>query len=700
LYDDQTFTRFELELLHTPILQRLYNLKQLGFTDRIYPDAIHSRFNHILGATEVAERMGQKLIAWLTLHKGQEFAYFDIKSQGETKITAGDIATQLKDRVPALRLMAVLHDLTHAAFGHTLEDEVNVFDEKHDDPRRQRRFFDALVAQLLYLWCTEQRLQRFEATVLEELSELTLSSGHKREIGWAEELQQYLRDDKGQLAALAEHMQNLELAFQLLLHLDFAHNADDSPQEHLGELLASKALEAVGGPPSRRDFVLHRDMFLLDLVGNTICADLLDYARRDADNAGLKIQFDDRFLRYLCITSVNDDLSPDRKRCIRTAIQIFTDKMRYDVLSEMSGILKARYLINERVLFHPTKCAAGAMLGTAVQLLGLRDLPDWMQVLGDQEFLRALMVIARNLEASVPAMGAPWPAKPQPWKDVIRASWSLDSRMAAVLERAIAWIVPATPGSQPLSESDAGQVLSRARAARNVIWRLTARRFPKPAYRLRQVHHTGGATDEEIAETYSRPKDRYFLERKIEEVCNLPMGSIFVHCPRRKTSLKVAEVLVVGSDLSRAAQLRNLTRVSPEGLEPYEHEIVAVQDMYRSIWQFHGYLDFAFWDKQPIVEWAFERELKFLNDRLLSEELANENHGAYGLLAGSLRDEIPPVWLTSVIKRVDEEVPTRMRRGGEADLTSKLKTIIREVLAEVGGDSKAQLDLPGIDHTK
>jgi len=71
--------------------------------------------------------------------------------------------------------------------------------------------------------------------------------------------------------------------------------------------------------------------------------------------------------------------------------------MRYDVLSEMSGILKARYVINERVLFHPTKCAAGAVLGTAVQLLGLSELPARIQVLGDQEFLSELARIATHL---------------------------------------------------------------------------------------------------------------------------------------------------------------------------------------------------------------------------------------------------------------------------------------------------------------
>ena len=42
LYGDQKFSHFELEIVHSPLLQRLYGLKQLGFADRVYPDAIHS----------------------------------------------------------------------------------------------------------------------------------------------------------------------------------------------------------------------------------------------------------------------------------------------------------------------------------------------------------------------------------------------------------------------------------------------------------------------------------------------------------------------------------------------------------------------------------------------------------------------------------------------------------------------------------
>jgi hypothetical protein len=250
-----------------------------------------------------------------------------------------------------------------------------------------------------------------------------------------------------------------------------------------------------------------------------------------------------------------------------------------------------------------------------------------------------------------------------------------------------------------ITEDDINELMLRGRGARSVIWRLRSRRFPKLAYRLRTAHHTGGATDTTIADIYSRPADRYALERKIEHICSLPMGSIFIHCPKRKTSMKVAEVLVVGADLSKAAQLRNLTQVSPEGLAPYEQEIRAVQDMYLSIWQFHAYLDVAFWDKQPVVEWALEREVGFPNDELLELELSRDRHGAYAVLAGALRDDIAPRCLPAVITRVDEEAVARKRLGQGEHLESRLLDIIREVMEEENKKIDAQLELPGVDST-
>lgn len=696
LYGDQRFSRFELEILHTPILQRLYNLKQLGYADRVFPDAIHARFNHVLGVTGVVEQMVWHLVKWLTNWPTETFAYAVPSVDGWTTshITAHDLAELLENRMPSLRLMGLLHDLTHAAYGHTLEDEVSVFTQKHDNPERQTHFFDALTAQLIYLWCTEERLHRFDAAILEDLSQLHLSARRKREIEWTQELVARLNPEHRSL--LANHLRELEFAFRLLQRIDFVHHAEQASIPDSPKLLISDLAGLVESSIVELPLVIHRDMFMVDIVGNTICADLLDYARRDADNAGLHVQYDDRFLRYLCVVSVEGGLSPTKQVCIRTAIQIFTDKMRYDVLSEMSGILKARYLLNERVLLHPTKCAAGAMLGTAVQLLGLRDLPSWMQVLGDQEFWRSLNLLSGDLEALCSAFANPSASSVEtPWPERVKALWPANPKTTALIQNAIREVIPDATTKKSLSVDDLKTLLDRAQAARNVLWKLSSRRFPGLVYRLRNAHHTAGASDKTIAATYSKPDDRYLLERKVERLCNLPIGSIFVHCPTRKTSMKVAEALVVGAQLGLAAKLRDVTQVSPEGLEPYEREIKAIEDMYRSIWQFHAYLDASHWDKQPMVAWVLHEELGFPNDELLAKEFLKDADGPFHIIAGELRRQIPYARLPEIIARVDAEPVARMRGDSTQAMRDHLMTIIRSVLAEAHTGTQLNLDIDG-----
>jgi hypothetical protein len=482
-------------------------------------------------------------------------------------------------------------------------------------------------------------------------------------------------------------------AQRLLLNIEFAHGKP-GPQA-TDALLVTKIAATISAEIPAFDVELYRDIFMIDLVGNTICADLLDYARRDADHAGLRVQFDDRFLRYICVVSVEGDLAPGGKRCIRTAIQIFTDKMRHDVLSEMSGVLKARYLISERVLFHPTKCAAGAMLGTAVQFLGLRDLPGWMQVLGDDEFLHVL----NNLSSHLAYLATRLTAQPQlNWREVVRASWPADVKTADLVERAVCWILPAAakPDVKTLSSDDINLLTIRAVAAGNVMSRLTARRFAKLVYRLRAAQHSGGESDETLANDYANPVKRYALEREVERICNLPAGAVSVHCPNRKTSMKVAEVLVVGSNLNVVAKLAEVTKVSPEGLEPYQREINAIQDMYRSIWSFNAFLDPTHWEKWPVVAWTFERLLHFPSDKLLSDELAKDANGPYWLISADLRDEIAPAFLSEVVRGVDADATLRMRFGtGNRDSRDRLREIIRQVVAADRSEPQ-QMGLPGV----
>lgn len=84
------------DLIEHPYFQRLRRIKQLGLTDLIYPGAIHTRFNHGLGAMHL---MG-KVLESLRL-KGVEI------NNGEYE--ASQIAT-------------LLHDIGHGPFSHALEE--------------------------------------------------------------------------------------------------------------------------------------------------------------------------------------------------------------------------------------------------------------------------------------------------------------------------------------------------------------------------------------------------------------------------------------------------------------------------------------------------------------------------------------------------------------------------------------------------
>ncbi len=44
-------------LLQTPAVQRLRRIKQLGFSEFVYPGATHTRLSHVLGAMQMARRM-------------------------------------------------------------------------------------------------------------------------------------------------------------------------------------------------------------------------------------------------------------------------------------------------------------------------------------------------------------------------------------------------------------------------------------------------------------------------------------------------------------------------------------------------------------------------------------------------------------------------------------------------------------------
>lgn len=84
------------DLIEHPFFQRLRHIKQLGLTDLIYPGAIHTRFNHALGAMHLMGRVLDNLRL-----KGIEIS---------------------KEEYEASQIATLLHDVGHGPFSHALEE--------------------------------------------------------------------------------------------------------------------------------------------------------------------------------------------------------------------------------------------------------------------------------------------------------------------------------------------------------------------------------------------------------------------------------------------------------------------------------------------------------------------------------------------------------------------------------------------------
>jgi HD superfamily phosphohydrolase len=104
--------------------------------------------------------------------------------------------------------------------------------------------------------------------------------------------------------------------------------------------------------------------FVADIVGNTICADLLDYLPRDHKYTGLPVSLGLRFVTSFYVTSSRDPLYK-KKMVARISKK---GRERADIVSELLKYLRYRYELSERALFHHAKLAADAMIGKALEM--------------------------------------------------------------------------------------------------------------------------------------------------------------------------------------------------------------------------------------------------------------------------------------------------------------------------------------------
>ena len=90
------FEQLIWRLLNAPEFQRLRRIRQLGFSEFVYPGATHTRFSHSIGVFHTA----RELVRFLKSTQGPGFS----EERADTAVCA-----------------ALLHDLGHGPFSHAFE---------------------------------------------------------------------------------------------------------------------------------------------------------------------------------------------------------------------------------------------------------------------------------------------------------------------------------------------------------------------------------------------------------------------------------------------------------------------------------------------------------------------------------------------------------------------------------------------------
>ncbi|HEY7311202.1 MAG TPA: HD domain-containing protein [Gemmataceae bacterium] len=98
---------WEREIINHKDFQRLRRIRQLAWTDQVYPGAMHSRFEHSLGVMHLATRLYESVVR---------------QSRPLLESELGYNRDGLERDKTLVRLTALLHDVGHGPFSHAAED--------------------------------------------------------------------------------------------------------------------------------------------------------------------------------------------------------------------------------------------------------------------------------------------------------------------------------------------------------------------------------------------------------------------------------------------------------------------------------------------------------------------------------------------------------------------------------------------------
>lgn len=322
---DVNANQFELAVIDTTVFQRLRWIKQLGWALQAFPTAEHSRFSHVLGVlywcNKELENLGKN--------------YFEAENKNLLAKAEKFFEKKGLNFVELVRLIALLHDITHIPFGHTLEDQTGLLPRHDEDEFRIKKIFETLLAE-------------------------ARESSHLR--------------GETERKALTDYLAIVRDSFAVP-----------------GYIKSGRI------PPGIAIDQLPFLALAYDIVGNTICADLFDYTQRDSLYSSLPGKFDKSIMWYLTVLEEpvtfeqehgEGKVTQHKVVLLRLGVTAARKKLRHDVITSIISLLRARYDLAEKVYYHHAKCAADAMLEKAVHSskIGQNDL-DALLSMGDERFL-------------------------------------------------------------------------------------------------------------------------------------------------------------------------------------------------------------------------------------------------------------------------------------------------------------------------
>jgi HD superfamily phosphohydrolase len=114
-FDTSQFESTLWHVIQTPPFQRLRRIRQLGFSEFVFPGATHTRFAHSIGVFHTARSLMRIIERHIDRDPSRQFG----KHQADVALAA-----------------ALLHDVGHGMFSHTFErvgESLNLSMTKHEN---------------------------------------------------------------------------------------------------------------------------------------------------------------------------------------------------------------------------------------------------------------------------------------------------------------------------------------------------------------------------------------------------------------------------------------------------------------------------------------------------------------------------------------------------------------------------------------